>query len=373
MKKGLLFSFFCLSLGLSPTLAQNPDSLSRPPKIQIALLLDVSGSMNGLIAQAQAQLWTMVNQLSDLQKEGQKPEIEFGVITFGNDDLAETAHIQLVASFTNDLDLISEQLFLLEVTGSNEHCGAALQTAMDSLNWSKDTSALMMIMIAGNESFDQGEVDYAAICHKIAKHHIFVNTVYCGDLVEGIEMQWESAAQIGTGQYVNIEQDLAIEQLETPYDGKIIDLYQQYKATHLFFGPDHLEKTNRYHNQDINAYQISNAYFRDRIIYKIKQDDHFDQWDLIDRFEENTDFLEEITPDDLPENLRQQPKKEIRKLLIQNQYKRQIIIEAISLYAEKVEAFLKINQKDKEEEKTLDDVLRYIVKKQAKKKGFLHP
>ena len=33
-----------------------------PPKIQLAVLLDTSGSMSGLIEQAKAQLWKIVNE-----------------------------------------------------------------------------------------------------------------------------------------------------------------------------------------------------------------------------------------------------------------------------------------------------------------------
>ena len=366
----LLISILVLGFSQSRLTGQSTTHDSTTNKIQIAFLLDVSGSMSGLIAQAQAQLWTIVNFLSHLQKDGQKPSIEFAVITYGNAGLAEKGHIDVVAPFSTDLDLISDKLFLLSVSGGNEYCGQALQTGLDSLKWSADTSHLRMIVIAGNEPFDQGECNYIPVCDTLARRGLYLNTVYCGGIDEGISFQWENAAIIGQGEYLNIEQDLEIAQIETPYDGKIIDLYQQYKATYLFFGPDHEEKRLRYQNQDHNAYQISNAFYRDRIIYKIQNDQIFDPWDLIDQFDQNSNILDSLDRELLPEHLKILSPKELRRPCIQNQYKRQIITEAIQIYADKVKEFLAVSQKGKEEGKTLDDVLKYVIRKQAIVKGY---
>src|SRR5262245_19674578 len=43
------------------------------PLIQIALLLDTSTSMDGLIVQAQAQLWKVVNEFAYARREGAVP------------------------------------------------------------------------------------------------------------------------------------------------------------------------------------------------------------------------------------------------------------------------------------------------------------
>jgi uncharacterized protein with von Willebrand factor type A (vWA) domain len=47
---------------------------NKSPKnnsIQLAILLDTSGSMDGLIDQAKSQLWKIVNELSNNKKEWQ--------------------------------------------------------------------------------------------------------------------------------------------------------------------------------------------------------------------------------------------------------------------------------------------------------------
>ena len=42
----------------------------KPPLIQMAILLDTSGSMSGLIEQAKTQLWTIVNEFATARRQG---------------------------------------------------------------------------------------------------------------------------------------------------------------------------------------------------------------------------------------------------------------------------------------------------------------
>ena len=52
-------------------------SLVSVPKVEMAILLDTSGSMEGLIEQAKSQLWQIVNELAiDLEHiRGDVPEV----------------------------------------------------------------------------------------------------------------------------------------------------------------------------------------------------------------------------------------------------------------------------------------------------------
>ena len=56
-------------------------------KVQVALLLDTSGSMDGLIDQAKSQLWKVVNELATSKYEGQRPVLEIALYEYGNDNL----------------------------------------------------------------------------------------------------------------------------------------------------------------------------------------------------------------------------------------------------------------------------------------------
>ncbi len=86
--------------------------------IRIALLLDTSSSMDGLIEQAKSQLWKLVNQLSFSRYGATKPELELALYEYGNDGISSRKDwIRMVTPFTNDLDLVSEKLFALKTNG----------------------------------------------------------------------------------------------------------------------------------------------------------------------------------------------------------------------------------------------------------------
>src|SRR4051794_14027814 len=56
------------------------------PKIQAAILLDVSSSMNGLIDQAKAQLWNMVSVMGRVKCENGIPKIEIALYEYGRSE-----------------------------------------------------------------------------------------------------------------------------------------------------------------------------------------------------------------------------------------------------------------------------------------------
>src|SRR3954470_10255251 len=156
------------------------------PLIQLALLLDTSNSMDGLIDQARSQLWTVVNHLARTKKSGQTPRLEVALYEYGNQGLKpQDGFIRQVLPFTDDLDSVSEKLFALRTNGGDEYCGQVIQTAVNDLKWSAQPSVYKTIFIAGNEPFTQGTVDYHGACEAAAKLGIIVNTVHCGSQADG--------------------------------------------------------------------------------------------------------------------------------------------------------------------------------------------
>ena len=75
-----------------PSQKQNP---SLTPKIQAAILLDVSNSMDGLIDQAKTQLWNMVSVMGKAQCNNVAPQIEIALYEYGRSDNSQIgrAHV----------------------------------------------------------------------------------------------------------------------------------------------------------------------------------------------------------------------------------------------------------------------------------------
>uniref|UniRef100_UPI00260707B4 VWA domain-containing protein n=1 Tax=uncultured Eudoraea sp. TaxID=1035614 RepID=UPI00260707B4 len=115
--------------------------------VKIALLLDTSNSMDGLINQAKAQLWDIVNQFSYAKcGSGHRPALQIALYQYGNDGLSsKEGYIQQVIGFSSDLDEISEKLFSLSTNGGEEYCGEVIQTSLRQLDWGKNPDNLKMI------------------------------------------------------------------------------------------------------------------------------------------------------------------------------------------------------------------------------------
>ena len=119
--------------------------------------------MDGLIDQAKAQLWKVVNELARARRNGRHPQLEVALFEYGNNGLRESeGWLRMVSDLTTDLDLISEKLFGLTTNGGDEYCGEVIGRAVDRLSWSGSDDVLKVIYIAGNEPFDQGRVSYKA-------------------------------------------------------------------------------------------------------------------------------------------------------------------------------------------------------------------
>lgn len=123
-----VFSFF--------SFGQNKPAGSIPApefthKIQAAILLDVSNSMDGLIEQAKAQLWNMVNVLGKVKCENGLPKIEIALYEYGrNTNDPDKGYIKQISPFTRDLDKLSVKLHGLITSGGDEFCGQVIHTCL---------------------------------------------------------------------------------------------------------------------------------------------------------------------------------------------------------------------------------------------------
>ena len=157
-----------------------------PPKVQIAILLDTSGSMDGLIRQAKSELWGIVNRFSEARYKGVAPTIEVALFEYGKDSIpSDEGYLRMITPLTTDLDEVSEELFALRTNGGSEYAGLAIDRSVQGLQWSKSPSDYRAIFIAGNEPFTQGPMPYAKAISNATGRGIVVNTIHCGSVNDG--------------------------------------------------------------------------------------------------------------------------------------------------------------------------------------------
>ena len=115
-------------------------------KIQIALLLDTSSSMDGLIDQARSQLWKIINELAVAHKGGKTPALEVALFEYGKSSIPSgEGYLRMVTSFTHDLDKISADLYSLTTNGGDEYCGMVIDSATRILQWDSNDNNLKLM------------------------------------------------------------------------------------------------------------------------------------------------------------------------------------------------------------------------------------
>lgn len=277
------------------------------PRIQVAILLDTSNSMDGLINQARTQLWKIVNEFTSIQLGGEQPKLEVALYEYGNDGLpAQEGFIRMVVPLTTDLDKVSEALFALKTNGGEEFCGRVIDQATRSLQWSTSPKDVKCIFIAGNEPFTQGDFDYTKACKAAAARGITVSTIFCGSRQEGIATKWEDGAKLADGTYMNIDQNQAAAEIAAPQDKELAGLSTQLNQTYLFYGEatKRREAAQRQIAQDANAGKAAASAAAARA--NVKASAHYSNanWDLVDAVKEGKVKLDELKPDQLPPDLR---------------------------------------------------------------------
>ena len=292
--------------------AKSPFKGNRPA-VDVAILLDTSNSMDGLIKQAKSQLWSIVQQFAEAKKNGQTPILRVALFEYGNTSLpASEGYIRQVVQLTDDLDAISEALFALRTNGGDEYCGQVIKEAVKRLDWSGEPNSYKAIFIAGNEPFTQGSVKYRKACKKAIEQGIIVNTIHCGSYAAGVSGQWQDAAKIAEGKYLNIDQDRAIAHIKCPQDKIIIRLNEELNKTYLWFGSSAARsryKTNQL-AQDENAAELSAPALVGRVVTKAGKAYRNTSRDLVDAFADNKSIVVEVADDELPEEVRKLSKED---------------------------------------------------------------
>ncbi|MDB5272333.1 MAG: hypothetical protein JWO58_700 [Chitinophagaceae bacterium] len=339
-------------------------------KIKLALLLDTSNSMDGLINQAKSQLWTIVNELATAKCDEAKPEVQIALYEYGNDRLpASEGYIRLVTPLTNDLDKISQDLFALQTNGGSEFCGQVIQTACKQLDWSTDGGDLQIIFIAGNEPFTQGSINYQTSCSDAKRKNIVVNTIFCGDFQEGINISWKNGADLTQGTYASIEQNSKTVFIPSPYDDKIDQLNTQLNNTYIEYGREGRQKKAEQEIQDVNAESYGNANKVNRAVSKSTHVYKNKSWDMVDASEDKEFDVTKVTKDQLPEAMKNMTDDQKKDYVKQKTVEREKIKTEIQDLNKKRSEYIASKQKT-EDTNMLDKSMINAIKTQAEKKNF---
>lgn len=343
-------------------------------KVQIALLLDTSNSMDGLIDQARTQLWKIVDGLSTATKNGQQATLEIGLYEYGNTMLAaNTGFLRQVCAFTTDLDLVSERLFELKTNGGDEYCPTVIVRSVQDLAWSTQKTDLRLIVIAGNEPFAQGKITPDEACKAAKAKDITITTLYCGSDASGKSEGWQTAALCAGGAYFAVNTDKPVHHISTPYDTTLSRLNTELNNTYVGYGNLGATKKQRQVAQDANASGKGLAVMAQRAKAKSTQHYKNSDWDIVDLHAESPVAALSVPEQQLPSELKSLSVKEreakIKELASQRK-KLQAEIESLS---QQRNTFVAAEERklSKDETTTIDKVMMSAIRKFAADRSFV--
>jgi hypothetical protein len=347
-------------------------NIAQQRKIQVAILLDVSSSMDGLIDQAKAQLWNMVSTMGKATCNGNVvPQIEIALYEYGrtsND--VKKGYVKQINGFMSDLDSLSQNLFSLKTNGGEEYCGQVIYTSINELQWDAAADNYKVIFIAGNEDFLQGNLQYTKACTAAKEKGVIVNTIYCGDKMQGIREHWNLAGECGNGSYTNINQNAREIEIPTPYDSVMYALNTKLNGTYIGYGAQASYYAANQGRVDYMNSTLSKSAGIKRIAVKGKKQLYKNtQWDLVDAKEAKGDsaFIN-LDVKTLPDSLKNKSKEEIKKIVTLKSEERNSVqkeIESTNILREKYIAAEKAKQAATNNTTTLETEVERIIKTQA--------
>lgn len=358
-------SAFALCAAVS---AQGPTPTERP--IDLAICLDVSGSMNGLINAARQNLWAVVNELATLKPT---PQLRVALLTYGCSAYdPATGWVRVDTELTSDLDLVSQKLFALTTNGGDEYVGRVMQTALEKLPWSQDPQALKLLFVAGNEPATQDpQVDFKAQCKLAISRGIVVNSIYCGS--DGTEeaAAWKQVALLADGQYSAIEQDKAVV-VTTAFDAQLAALSAELNKTYVPYGEAGRESAENQKLQDSNAASLNAAAAAQRCQTKGSGLYFNAQWDLVDACRDEKFDLAKVKIEELPEAMRKMTLAERRAFVAKQQGQRDQLQKQVEEFGKKRDAEVQrqLQERQANGEKVFEQAVLQAVQKQAEAKGF---
>jgi len=342
-------------------------------KIQVAILLDVSGSMSGLIEQAKAQLWNMVNVMGKAQCNNQTPQIEIALYEYGRSTNSKAdGYVKKINGFINDLDSLSQNLFKLTTNGGDEYCGQVIYTSIKDLQWDSSPENYKVIFIAGNEDFLQGDLLYTKACDEAKNKGVIVNTIYCGDRLQGIKEHWNLSSECGNGSFTNINHDAKIDDIPTPYDSILFVYNDKLNGTYLGYGKKAEYAVANQAKQDQLNTNMSKSAGLKRIKSKSNGALYNNaQWDLVDAVDKDGDgVIDKLDKKDLPDSLKNKSTTEIKKIIAEKSTERSNIQKEITTVNTQRDAFIaaeKAKNAIKNNTATLETEVEKIIKEQAKR------
>src|SRR5215475_12989155 len=340
--------------------------------LEMVFALDTTGSMGGLIEGAKQRIWGIVN---DVMQSESRPNVRIGLVAYRD---RGDRYVTEVFPMTDNLDAVYTTLMDYRAEGGGdtpENVRRALADAVHKAGWSQQSDRIAQVVFlvgdAPPHTDYQDEPDTKATAVAARRKGMIVNAIQCGSIA-GTKEVWQEIAQHGGGRYFAIPQDSGVVAIVTPYDEKLSALSNQLGGTYLAFGGAGVRAAARADHQAAEAKIAAaapSAAMADRAKNKAINSMSY-AGDFLQSLENGTLKVEDIKPEELPEELRNlspaERKQEIEKRQAQ---RRQIRAEIMQLSKDR-EEFIKKERAKSGLRNSFDSVVSEALKAQLSAKGF---
>jgi len=365
----LLCLLSVVSAGFTPASSDDRRSTEYRQSVDLALVLDTSGSMKSLLDAARAKLWETVNLLATAEP---RPRLRVALLSYGHKGYdRDRGFVQIHTPLTEDLDFVSQQLFALTADGGVEYVGRALKTALDELEWNDSRDGLRVVIVAGNESAEQDpHTDNRSVSSDARREDIVVNTIFCGKPDDPVAFEWEAIALDADGHYSAINSRTSIRFVSTPFDKRLSELSQLMNGTYVPLGEAGTEGLERQKQQDANAIALNASAAATRAATKAGAL-YRNDWDLIDALASGRVDWDSLDESELPEALREMTWRErethVQQLAEQRaDLKRQIL----ELQQERRQFLVEKTGRPGTDANSFEGAIQGAIREQAERAGF---
>ena len=333
-------------LDIAPAVASPDTRMFAPgarPIVEVAFVLDTTGSMARLIEGAKRKIWSIATAIVD---ENPAAEVRMGLVAYrdiGDDYVTKSFDL------TTDIQDLYANLLELRARGGGdwpESVNEALHVAVTKLTWTEGPLVCRIIFLVGDAPphMDYAQdTKYPEVLRLAFDRDITVNAVQAGS-ARDTERVWREIAQRGDGRYIPIPQDGGkVVIIETPWDIEIIELQGRINGTVIPYGSraqrSSVERKTRQHAAAPAPVASEMAGYLSKSAARIGAA-VTGGGDLVADVSAGRQRLDAVQDDDLPDTLRGMSANERRGLIDQQMAARKALSERMAELVKKRDRYV---------------------------------
>ena len=382
-----LFLFVTTAIGISlaPSIQQaqaitnagNTTTVTQSHQIEVVFILDTTSSMSGLIQAAKEKIWSIATTMGSAE---QAPDIKMGLVAFR--DRGDT-YVTRVLDLSQDLDSMYASLMDFKAQGGGdgpESVNQALYDAINRISWSEDENVYKVAFLIGDAPPHMdynNDVQFPVTMEMAKRKGIVVNTIQSGQNSYTAPV-WKNIAQLGYGEYFQVENSGNAVAVATPYDKKLSELAASLEDTRLYFGDRETKERQKKKNEATSKIQqeLSEAALARRATFNATASgasNFLGESELVDAISSGRIALEDIDRDDMPADMKAYAPAEQMEVITRMAAQRLEIKRDIQKLSESRNDYIRDQvAKDGGAKESLDEKIYSAVKKQAKSKGLVY-